>query len=213
MDAASQANPSLCSLRFPRSNPTDNCGILWRRPPERNQVAKTDAQLEKRKRETEKRKKTEKVIRKLAAAMPDHPAKEGAISSDTQEVKASSQGSPLPGQAVKCLRCDGTGRLTTACSFCSGRGTVAVRCRKCSGTGIYAQEAGPCARCKAKGVLMDGTVCPRCKGHKTQMAFSTPCAQCSGTGFFQAPCKRCGGSLHVEIQCSNCEGTGYFQRK
>jgi hypothetical protein len=34
-------------------------------------MAKTKAQLEKRKRETEKRKRTEKAILKIAAAMPD----------------------------------------------------------------------------------------------------------------------------------------------
>jgi len=34
-------------------------------------MAKTNAQLEKRKRESEKRKKIEKAVRKIAAAMPD----------------------------------------------------------------------------------------------------------------------------------------------
>jgi hypothetical protein len=34
-------------------------------------VAKSKAQLEKRKREAEKRKKTEKIILKMAAALPD----------------------------------------------------------------------------------------------------------------------------------------------
>lgn len=34
-------------------------------------MAKTKAQIEKRKRETEKRKKTEKAILKIAAAMPE----------------------------------------------------------------------------------------------------------------------------------------------
>lgn len=38
---------------------------------ERNPLAKTNAQLEKRKRETEKRKKTEKAILKKAAEAPE----------------------------------------------------------------------------------------------------------------------------------------------
>ena len=176
-------------------------------------MAKTNAQIEKRKRETEKRKKTEKVIRKLAADIPDDHADKGATSPNTKGEKPSAQSNLLPNPAVKCLRCDGTGRLTSDCNICSGRGTMAIRCRKCSGTGTYTQEAGPCARCKATGLLVDGTVCPRCKGHKTQMAFSTTCSQCSGLGTFNAPCKSCGGSLHFEINCSNCNGTGYFQRK
>lgn len=176
-------------------------------------MAKTQAQIEKRKRETEHRKKTEKVIRRLAAELPDPHPEKGTASPGTKGDKPSSQNNPLAGPAVKCLRCDGTGRLTSDCTFCGGRGVTAIRCRKCSGTGTYSQEAGPCARCKSQGVLTDGTECPRCKGRKTQMAFSTTCSQCSGTGSFNAPCKRCGGSLHVETICGNCNGTGLFQRK
>jgi DnaJ-class molecular chaperone len=176
-------------------------------------VAKTNAQNEKSKREFEKRKKTEKVIRKLAADMPVNDANKGPTPPSTHEELPSSRSKTLPGQGVKCLRCDGTGRLTSDCTICSGRGTMAVRCRKCAGTGTFTQEAGPCARCKAKGVLLDGTKCPRCKGHKTQMAFSTTCSQCAGSGSFDAPCKRCGGSLHFEVNCSSCNGTGYFQGK
>lgn len=44
---------------------------------ERNPVAKTQAQIEKKKRETEKRKKTEKAILKLAAELPDEDPKQG----------------------------------------------------------------------------------------------------------------------------------------
>lgn len=40
-------------------------------------MAKTPAQIEKKKRETEKRKKTEKAILKLAAQMPDEDPKQG----------------------------------------------------------------------------------------------------------------------------------------
>ena len=40
-------------------------------------MAKTQAQIEKRKRETDKRKKIEKAILKLAAAMPDHGEEHG----------------------------------------------------------------------------------------------------------------------------------------
>ncbi len=173
-------------------------------------MAKTHAQIEKRKRETEKRKKTEKIIRKLAEDIPDNHSENGITSPTTQEAAPPSQGKAIPGPGVKCLRCGGTGRLMSDCKMCSGRGTIPVRCRKCSGTGTYTQVAGPCARCDAKGVLVDGKICPRCKGFKTQMAFSTPCSQCSGSGSFDAPCKRCGGSLHIEINCSNCNGTGNF---
>ena len=44
-------------------------------------MAKTSAQIEKRKRETEKRKRTEKVILKIAAAMPDDPVEQALTSS------------------------------------------------------------------------------------------------------------------------------------
>jgi len=44
---------------------------------ERQAVAKTPAQIEKKKRETEKRKKTEKAILKLAALLPDDDFKQG----------------------------------------------------------------------------------------------------------------------------------------
>jgi len=47
-------------------------------------VAKTKAQLEKRKREIEKRKKTEKAILKIAAEMPDEPLEQGPKSPDTK---------------------------------------------------------------------------------------------------------------------------------
>jgi len=163
-------------------------------------VAKTNAQFDKRKRETEKRKKLEKVIKQIAAEMPEDK---------TEKVAASPLGAP----GVKCLRCDGTGHLTRDCDFCSGRGEMVVSCRKCSGKGTYAQKAGPCARCEAKGVLADGTQCPRCKGHKVQMAFSSPCSKCSGSGSFTAPCKRCGGSLKFEADCPACDGTGFFRGK
>jgi len=44
-------------------------------------MAKTKAQIEKRKRETEKRKKVEKAILKIAAAMPDDtPSTSSAVS-------------------------------------------------------------------------------------------------------------------------------------
>lgn len=42
-------------------------------------MAKTKAQIEKRKRETEKRKQTEKAILKKAAEMPDDDEKPGPI--------------------------------------------------------------------------------------------------------------------------------------
>lgn len=45
--------------------------LPWQSSPERTPVAKTKAQLEKRKREAEKRKKTEKAILKIADGMPD----------------------------------------------------------------------------------------------------------------------------------------------
>lgn len=44
---------------------------------ERNPVAKTAAQIEKKKRETEKRKKTEKAILKMAALLPDDDLEQG----------------------------------------------------------------------------------------------------------------------------------------
>ena len=162
-------------------------------------MAKTNAQLDKRKRETEKRKKLEKVIRNIAAEMPEDKI---------EKVVAS----PLENSGVKCLRCDGTGHLTRDCDICNGRGTTVVSCRKCSGKGTYAQKAGPCARCEAKGVLADGTKCPRCKGHKTQLAFSSPCAKCSGGGALTVPCRRCGGNLKFEADCGNCHGTGLYRR-
>jgi len=176
-------------------------------------VAKTATQIEKRKRETENRKKTTNAVLKLAADLPDHPPAKGTRSPTAGTRPTAAPGQAPPGPAVKCLRCDGTGRLTSDCNICSGRGVMAVRCRKCHGIGTYTQEAGPCVRCREKGVLLDGTICPRCKGRKTQMAFTSPCAQCSGSGTFNAPCKKCGGSLRIEIHCSNCNGTGHFQRK
>jgi hypothetical protein len=52
-------------------------------------VAKTNAQLEKRKRETEKRKKTEKAVLKIAAAMPDTNIEQGSTSpSAAHRIKA-----------------------------------------------------------------------------------------------------------------------------
>lgn len=163
-------------------------------------MAKTNAQLDKRKRETDKRKKLEKVIKGIAAEMPEDKIEKVAAS-------------PLEGSGVKCLRCDGTGHLTRGCDICSGRGEMVVSCRKCSGKGIYAQQAGPCARCEAMGVLADGHKCPRCKGHKVQLAFSSPCAKCAGTGSLTVPCKRCGGNLKFQADCPACEGTGCFRRK
>ena len=198
--------------------------------PERNPVAKTDAQLEKRKRETEKRKKLERVIKKIAAEMPEEPAPAGGTARaaaplrphgvsrprpDTppvERVPAPSQSDPAdPG--VKCLRCDGVGHVLSDCDQCKGRGTMVVSCRKCSGSGTYVQKAGPCTRCAATGVLADGHKCPRCKGHKVQLAFSTPCAKCAGTGSLSVACKRCGGSLKYEAPCVTCNGTGRYHRK
>jgi DnaJ-class molecular chaperone len=63
------------------------------------------------------------------------------------------------------------------------------------------------------GVLADGHKCPRCKGHKVQLAFSSPCAKCAGTGSLTVPCKRCGGNLKFQADCPACEGTGCFRRK
>jgi len=114
---------------------------------------------------------------------------------------------------VQCLRCEGTGNLLTACDRCGGQGSMVVSCRKCSGKGTYAQKAGPCARCEAKGILADGAKCPRCKGHKVQIAFSSPCAKCAGTGSLTVPCKRCNGTLQYQADCPNCKGTGIFRRE
>jgi DnaJ-class molecular chaperone len=176
-------------------------------------MKKTNAQLEKRKREKEKRKKTEKAILRLAADIPNSPSPAVAASTKTEGVSIASRSSIHDDRAVKCLRCDGTGHLTSKCNMCNGSGVMPVRCKKCSGTGTYTQESGPCVRCREAGVLLDGSVCPRCKGRKVQMAFTTPCSQCSGTGSFNSPCKKCGGSLQVVIDCSNCNGTGLFLRK
>ncbi len=167
---------------------------------------KPKPQVDKRKREIQKRKQTENLVKKLAAALPEPGGPPEAAGRTKAPEDAEAPGVP-------CLRCEGTGRVTRDCSACGQRGVVAVRCRKCAGLGTYTQEAGPCARCGAKGVLADGTTCPRCKGRKTQMAFTAPCAQCTGTGTFDAPCKRCGGSLHVHTTCGNCNGTGRYTRK
>ncbi len=170
----------------------------------RNPVAKTAAQLDKRKRDTEKRKKLEKVIKQLAAEMPEPPV---APQPHPSEAK------PPEGPGVKCLRCGGVGHLIADCDKCKGRGAMVVSCRKCSGKGVYAQKAGPCERCEARGILADGTTCPRCKGHKVQLAFSTPCAKCAGRGSLEVTCRRCGGSLKYEAPCGNCGGTGRYHRK
>ena len=118
-----------------------------------------------------------------------------------------------PNAGVKCLRCDGTGRLSAVCESCKGLGVLVLSCRKCSGTGTYSQPSGPCGRCDAKGVLKDGTECPRCKGSKRQVAFSSACTRCSGTGSARLPCKVCRGSLKIEVSCKTCHGTGLFRSK
>jgi len=163
-------------------------------------VAKTPAQIEKQKREAEKRKKRDKAILKIAREMPDDPAEEVVTP-------------PIPGNGVKCLRCEGTGHLILDCDICKGQGKMVVRCRKCAGKGTYTQLAGPCSRCAATGVLEDGTQCPRCKGRKLQLEFSSPCFKCSGTGTTKVACKRCGGSLRYKSPCGNCGGTGIYQPK
>lgn len=117
-----------------------------------------------------------------------------------------------PNPGVPCLRCEGTGRLQAECDACGRRGEIVVSCRKCSGKGVYSQKAGPCGRCGATGVLEDGSTCPRCKGHKAQLAFSTPCLKCSGSGSLKVPCKRCGGSLRMQADCPNCQGTGTYRK-
>ena len=117
------------------------------------------------------------------------------------------------GAAVKCLRCEGTGRRTVPCEICKGRGVLVLSCRKCSGTGTYSQEAGPCQRCEASGVLRDGSPCPRCRGSRSQAAFSSACSKCAGSGSVNLPCKKCRGKLTVEANCETCAGTGLFRRK
>ncbi len=188
-------------------------------------MAKTDAQLEKRKRETEKRKKLERVIKKIAAEMPEEPALKGGTARSLELAlcppldPTSGEKVPPPPKSdaadpgVKCLRCDGVGHVLSDCDMCKGRGTMVVSCRKCSGSGTYAQKAGPCTRCEATGVLADGHKCPRCKGHKVQISFSTPCAKCAGTGSLSVVCKRCGGSLTFQAPCVTCNGTGRYHRK
>ncbi len=110
-------------------------------------MAKTAAQLDKRKRDTEKRKKLEKVIKRIAAEMPEPAA----------EPRPNISGDKAPeGPGVKCLRCGGVGHLIADCDKCKGRGVMVVSCRKCSG-----QVQGP----RRDGgelpkVLGEGRLCP-----------------------------------------------------
>jgi DnaJ-class molecular chaperone len=150
----------------------------------------------------------------LASPPLDLPRGEAlSSSSGMNHPKPSSKSFSPAGLGVQCLRCEGSGHLSMDCDLCSGKGSVALSCRKCSGTGTYSQEPGPCSRCEAKGVLRDGTTCPRCKGLKTQKAFSSACAKCSGSGSVHLPCKKCHGSLKVIIDCKNCNGTGIYRRE
>lgn len=55
-------------------------------------MAKTRGQIEKQKRETEKRKKMEKAILKLAAAMPDDEPLQGSTAPSTDS--KATQGKP-----------------------------------------------------------------------------------------------------------------------
>lgn len=88
---------------------------------------------------------------------------------------------------------------------------MVLRCRKCDGVGTYTQQAGLCIRCKAKGMLADGTVCPRCQGRKTQPEFTAPCRKCSGGGTLELPCKACRGTGQTASPCPNCQGTGVYR--
>ena len=154
-----------------------------------------------------------RIMAKTGSRPLDHPRSARLTNSSEQNSPTQPAQAPVPTEVgSKCLRCDGSGHLAIACELCSGRGVVVLSCRKCAGTGTYSQQAGPCSRCAAKGVLDDGTQCPRCKGAKTQVAFSSSCSKCAGTGSVNLPCKKCHGSLKAEVSCKTCNGTGIFRR-
>ena len=177
-------------------------------------MSKTDAQLDKKKREVAKRKQMEKIVKKIAADMPDDQIEQKVQFDEVKINENKTDEGKFTGEAgVKCLRCNGAGHSISDCDICKGRGITNVSCRKCLGKGTYSQKAGPCTRCDATGVLADGHKCPRCKGYKVQIAFSSPCVKCSGAGSLDVPCKRCNGTLKYEAFCVTCSGTGLYKKK
>ena len=67
----------------------------------------------------------------------------------------------IPGPAIECSFCGGTGihrdqRLT--CVVCGGRGMVNIKepietCPDCEGKGVVEGDYLPCLKCKGKGVI------------------------------------------------------------